>query len=143
MQTDFYNQVLPAIEKALLTDLPDIEYQYRLPGQKPGPDAKTETRRRRPNRWEVEIYTFPQSWSDTSMGFGGMAGQAFTSAYTTVIISHHRQAAVYIGGRLAYVALLTQELMEDVRNHCMRGRVENPSQRYKLIGRKQESDEEI
>ena len=127
---DFYNHVIPAIERALALDLPDVEYH---PYQKPGQDAPVETKTRRPHRGDIDVYAFPQSWSDTSLGFGGLAGQAFTSAYTTVIISNLRIAAVYIGGRLAYLAEVDEALMEDIRNHCMIGRTEGPNKRYKLL----------
>lgn len=46
---------------------------------------------------------FVQSWSDTSLGFGGIAGQAFTDG--TVVVCWRlpgAEAVVYIGGRLAY-----------------------------------------
>lgn len=31
------------------------------------------------------VYMFPQTWGDTSLGFGGMGGQAITTALTTII----------------------------------------------------------
>ena len=47
---------------------------------------------------------FPQTWSSTALGFGGIGGQAFTSAYVCVIESNLiGQFAVYFGGSLAYV----------------------------------------
>ena len=48
-----------------------------------------------------DIIVFSQSWPDTSCGFGGMAGQSFTSAFTTVIVSSEGYI-VFIGGRYAY-----------------------------------------
>ncbi len=137
--SEFHGQVLPAIERALISDLPDVEEKRRKPGSQPGPDAEMMTVKRRPYRHEVEIYAFPQSWSDTSLGFGGMAGQAFTSAYTTVVISDHLHAAVYVGGRLAYLAEVTNEFMDDVSNHRMLGVCDGPSKKYKLL-RKTKAD---
>ena len=134
MEADFYNQVIPAVERALAQDLPDIEYQLRVPGTRPE-DKKFRNLKRRPHRTDVEVTVFSQSWSDTSLGFGGVAGQAFTNAYTTVIISEHRIAAVYIGSQLAYLCEVTQEFMEDVRNRNMRGQCE-VADRYKLLARK-------
>lgn len=52
---------------------------------------------------EIDVYSFPQTWNDTSLGFGGIAGQAFTSAQTTVVIMHSLKAAVYFSRRLAYI----------------------------------------
>jgi hypothetical protein len=47
---------------------------------------------------------FPQTWGSTALGFGGIGGQAITSAYVCVIESNLvGQYAVYFGGRLAYV----------------------------------------
>ena len=48
-----------------------------------------------------DIIVFSQTWSDTSCGFGGMAGQSFTSAFTTVLLSSEGYI-VFIGGRYAY-----------------------------------------
>jgi hypothetical protein len=47
---------------------------------------------------------FVQTWGSTALGFGGIGGQAITSAYVCVIESNLiGQYAVYFGGRLAYV----------------------------------------
>ncbi len=48
-----------------------------------------------------DIIVFSQTWSDTSCGFGGMAGQSFTSAFTTVLLSSEG-CIVFIGDRYAY-----------------------------------------
>jgi hypothetical protein len=47
---------------------------------------------------------FPQTWGSTALGFGGIGGQAITSAYVCIIESNLLgQFAVYFGGRFAYV----------------------------------------
>jgi len=47
---------------------------------------------------------FPQTWGSTALGFGGVGGQAITTAYTIVLESNLTgEHAVYFGGRLAYV----------------------------------------
>lgn len=38
---------------------------------------------------------FPQAWGSTSLGFGGIGGQAMTSAYTTVITDNCADGAEY------------------------------------------------
>lgn len=82
---------------------------------------------RRPYEHEVEVYSFPQSWSDTTMGFGGVGGQAFTSGQTTVI-THGGNACVYVSGRLAYkIDWYNQKFLEDLGNHQMRGAREGKS----------------
>jgi hypothetical protein len=50
-----------------------------------------------------DFVMFVQSWSDTSLGFGGFAGQAFTAG-TVVVCWRERgkDAAVFIGGNFAY-----------------------------------------
>lgn len=121
---DFYNQVLPAIEKALLVDLPNCEDRRRKAGSPKGPDAEFEVIVRRPYRSDVEVFVFPQAWGDTSLGFGGVAGQSFTSAYVTVVVSDSQHAAVYMGGTLAYVVPYGHELREDIGRqnvHDVRG----------------------
>ena len=55
--------------------------------------------------YDLTVYSmFPQTWGSTALGFGGIGGQAITSAYVCVIESNLvGQYAVYFGGRLAYV----------------------------------------
>lgn len=78
---------------------------------------------------DVSIDMFEQTWSDTSLGFGGMAGQAFTSAYTVVLFCMEMQHYyVYHGGRHAYtvnVHLQSEEgrrkFMSDLAGRCLVG----------------------
>jgi hypothetical protein len=62
---------------------------------------------------------FPQTWSSTALGFGGIGGQAFTSAYVCVIESTLVGGyAVYFCGRLAYVINRPNEkFWEDISLH--------------------------
>jgi hypothetical protein len=54
---------------------------------------------------------FPQTWGSTALGFGGIGGQAISSAYVCVIESNLVGGyAVYFGGRLAYVIDRPNEL---------------------------------
>lgn len=55
----------------------------------------------RPHEGQIQVYSFPQSFSDTSLGFGGIAGQAFTTAQVTVVICGVN-ACVYVNSRLAH-----------------------------------------
>lgn len=53
---------------------------------------------------EFVAYAFPQMWGSTSLGFGGIGGQAMTEAYTTVIIDRvSDQAGVFFDEKLAYI----------------------------------------
>lgn len=64
---------------------------------------------------------FPQTWGSTALGFGGIGGQAISSAYVCVLESNLvGEVAVYFGGRLAYVIKRpNNEFYADVRNTKM------------------------
>lgn len=72
--------------------------------------------------YDLTVYSmFPQTWSSTALGFGGIGGQAITSAYVCVIESNLvGQYAVYFGGRLAYVIKRPNEkFVEDIARQRM------------------------
>ena len=54
--------------------------------------------------------------------------------YTTVVISQHRHAAVYIGGMLVHLCEIDENLMEDIRNRDIKGKMD-AGRRYKQIPR--------
>jgi hypothetical protein len=115
------NSLAAAFYRAIDHDLPDIQYERRLGGtrDKDGNYA-TEAAIRRPNENDVEVYHFLQTWGSTALGFGGVGGSAMTSAYTTVVISEHQHAAVYFGGRAAYVIRnVNNEFWSDLRSFDM------------------------
>jgi hypothetical protein len=58
----------------------------------PGQDLRVE---------DCEVFLFRQTWPNTACGWPGIAGQAFTSAYTVVVLGPHGDAVVYLG-RPAY-----------------------------------------
>jgi len=66
------------------------------------------------------VYAFTQTWSDTSCGFGGMAGQAITEALT-VVFRYGNFAAVFIAGRFAYWLMINEveNFREDLSNFNM------------------------
>ena len=66
-------------------------------------------------RNEADVYLFPQTWGDTSLGFGGGAGQAICSAYTVVVI-HDDHALVYVCGGLAYALNVGGVIDDGFRN---------------------------
>lgn len=50
------------------------------------------------------VAMFPQTWSSTALGHGGVGGQAITTAYTVVLGSNLTgEHAVYFGGQFAYM----------------------------------------
>lgn len=116
---------------ALLIGLEPLKVeQFTFVGE---PDPVTKSRRKstgefkdqRPYSGNVETFIFPQTWSSTALGFGGVGGQAFTAAYTVVVTGPQGDACVYFGGRFAYrVPRLSQVFMEDLRSHSMVSRME-------------------
>lgn len=46
---------------------------------------------------------FPQTWSNTALGFGGVGGQAISDAYTIVIEGPEGDQAVYFNAAPAYL----------------------------------------
>jgi hypothetical protein len=71
---------------------------------------------------DMTVYAmFPQTWSSTALGFGGIGGQAISSAYVCIIESNLVGGfAVYFGGRLAYVINRPNERFEqDITCHRM------------------------
>jgi hypothetical protein len=77
---------------------------------------------RKHSLYDLTVYSmFVQTWSSTALGFGGVGGQAITSAYVCVIESDLlAQFAVYFGGRLAYVIKRPNEnFFEGITNHKM------------------------
>lgn len=68
-----------------------------------------------------DIIVFPQTWPDTSCGFGGMTGQSFTSAFTTVIVSSEGYI-VFISGRYAYtVKNPSDKFLNDLQGRYLKG----------------------
>lgn len=81
--------------------LPDIAYQWQSPQERrDGKEAITKYRR--PRVEDISVIHFPQMWGSTALGFGGIGGQAMTSAYTTVIIDAIGNGAVFFNGTHAY-----------------------------------------
>lgn len=75
---------------------------------------------RRPFMDETECVMFSQSWGNTSMGFGGIGGQAITPAYTVVVYGPNRDACVYFGGRFAYhIERINGVFLDDVQSYKM------------------------
>lgn len=87
--------------------LPSIEF-----------DRRGEKATRRPMQNEIAVYNFPQMWGSTALGFSGIGGQAFTMAYTTVLVCGN-YAAIFFNGRHAYTSEVTPVFEEDMRRFDM------------------------
>lgn len=75
----------------------------------------------RPTPYNVEVTMFEQTWSSTALGFGGIGGQAITSAYTVVVEGPMGDACVYFAGRLAYhIERPSRAFREDLYAQTMR-----------------------
>lgn len=70
---------------------------------------------------DFELHTFEQTWSSTSLGFGGVGGQVITSARTYVFVPLwcNQKCFIYFGSRFAYAAPYNDVLVEDIRKHNM------------------------
>lgn len=74
---------------------------------------------------------FPQLWPSTALGFGGIGGQAMTTAHTAVI-RHGDVCAIYFGERFAYVASMRSESFREDLSGCSLVDVETAEDRYAL-----------
>lgn len=81
---------------------------------------------------DTQVFAWPQEWSDTTCGFGGIGGQAFTSAQVVVVYdrTYSDTALVYIAGRFAYeVEKPSERFWHDVQHHRLYGAADYASQR--------------
>ena len=72
--------------------------------------------------YDVTLYTFPQIWGSTALGFTGIGGQMMTQAQTTVLmVSTTREyGAVFFGGKFAYsVENVNEAFIKDVSQFHM------------------------
>jgi hypothetical protein len=114
-----------ALAHALYEGLPVIEYEDRdwehwhKTNRKE--DRKIKKTRKHTERDVAVIAMFPQTWSSTALGFGGLGGQAITDAYTIVINSQYGLGyCVYFGGRFAYrIERINDEFMNDMAKRSM------------------------
>lgn len=70
---------------------------------------------------DFSVYIFEQTWGSTALGFGGIGGQAMTTANTIVLIPNncHQDCFVYFAGRFAYNVPYSDIFGDDVRNYQM------------------------
>ena len=70
---------------------------------------------------EVEnVWVFTQMWGNTSLGFGGVGGDAMTSAWTHVVLTNDGIYHIFFNGRYAYsVENPTERFKSDLENRTM------------------------
>lgn len=75
------------------------------------------------NLGRLEMYTFPQVWSNTSLGWGGIAGQVICDAQTVVFLDRtYSIVCVYIGGKYAYmIEMRGKKVIECISNRRFPG----------------------
>lgn len=121
-----------ALAHAAYQALSDIRYEDRdwAHFNKTKEDRRIQ-KTRRPTDYDMEVVTmFAQTWSSTALGFGGIGGQAFTSAYV-VVIECLSEFAVYFGGRHAYtIERPNERFFEDIAKRRMAD-VSGAQKRYK------------
>lgn len=104
----------------------EIEYEDRdWEHYRKTKEDKYVTKTRKHSEYDISVMTmFPQMWGSTALGFGGIGGQAITTAYTVVLASDIQgQYCVYFGGQLAYrIDRPNRVFFEDVANMSMHAR---------------------
>ena len=76
----------------------------------------------RPQIDDFDVYLFEQTWGSTALGFGGIGGQAMTSARTYVFIPQDiekQMCHVYFGSGFAYSVPYCEALWNDVKANRM------------------------
>lgn len=115
--------ITQALAHAAYEGLPEIKYEDRDWEQYRKTKEDTRIQKTRKHTMsDVEVYAmFPQVWGSTSLGFGGIGGQAITPAYTVIVESSFTGTfCVYFSGRFAYrLNKPTKKFYEDIANRNM------------------------
>lgn len=73
---------------------------------------------------------FDQAWGSTSCGFGGIGGQAMTTA-TVLVVWDSGDAVVYICGHFAYrIEEVTRQFQDHVRGRRIKGAADKSIREY-------------
>ena len=67
---------------------------------------------------DFDIEIFDQTWSSTALGFGGIGGQAITTARTYVFlpVTCNQKCFVYFAGQFAYAVPWSEKFFADVKS---------------------------
>jgi hypothetical protein len=117
------------IAHACYKGFPEIEYEDR---DWSITDKKVFVTKARPHsERDITVQAmFPQTWSSTALGFGGLGGQVMTSAYTVVIKSQYAGYLVYFGGRMAYnITRANDQFFKDIAE-CRMHEVKGAKEKY-------------
>ena len=112
-----------ALAHAVYEGFPTIEYEDRdWEHYRKTKEDKRVNKIRKHVDYDVNVYAmFPQTWGSTALGFGGVGGQAFTSAYVIILFSNQGSGCcVYFGGRFAYhVKKPNDKFFNDIKDRSM------------------------
>ena len=104
-------------------------------------DYSKENKHFRVSSDDFDMYIFEQAWGSTALGFGGIGGQAITTAttYVFVPVACNQNCFFYFNGKFAYQVPYSKSFMEDVMNHSMKS--VNQSRLYlNIINNKETED---
>lgn len=124
------NDLHMVMAHAVYDGFPEYEYESR-DFNNPDRDARV-VKKTRHTEYNLTVKAmFPQVWSSTAMGFGGIGGQAITTAYTTVVESDiDASCCVYFGGQFAYrIERPNEQFFEDLMKQQMT-KVSGAKKRY-------------
>mgnify|MGYP007019859509 CR=1 FL=1 len=80
---------------------------------------------------DFEVKVWKQTWGDTSCGFGGIAGQAVTDAYTVVVIDKYfQECVVFHNMRYAYKTEITDVIAEGIARQQLMGAWDFKNKKY-------------
>lgn len=67
---------------------------------------------------DFDLEIFDQTWGSTALGFGGIGGQAMTTARTYVFLpaTCNQKCFVYFAGKFAYAVPWSEKFLVDVRS---------------------------
>lgn len=112
-----------ALSHASYEGFPEVTYEDRdWEHYHKTKENKYVKKKRKHSESEIIVYAmFPQMWSSTALGFGGLGGQAMTTAYVIVLKSDMDYGfCVYFGGRFAYrVEHANNLFFEHINKHNM------------------------
>lgn len=117
------NDLHHALAHSHYQGFPEIEYEDRdWEHYSKTKEDKRIKKTRLHNPHDITVFAmFTQTWGSTALGFGGIGGQAITTAYTIVLESEYGKGfCVYFGGRFAYrIQRPTPEFFDDVVHRRM------------------------
>lgn len=129
------NDLHHAYAHAVHVGFPEYEYEDRdwEHYRKTKEDARIKKSAKH-TEYHITLFAmFAQAWSSTSLGFGGIGGQAITSAYTVILESDQGAGfCVYFGGQFAYrIEKPNNAFLEDISRRYM-APVRDALTRYKV-----------